>query len=199
VASCVVSVRRVRCQEGVTEHQNITGVARGRLSGAAAGAGAPLQAVRQGKCRRRGPAADRRGAGQISQGARRCASGAGLWRLTLVGVARSDRRPGQRAAVVYGVATPGDPEATPGRTPRGRDPATKASVSESRVMPQEQRVKRVGSGRVPGLGPAKRLARLLSQFGGLQGVMRAGVADLNGLAGIGANGAKSYDKLHPGS
>ena len=37
---------------------------------------------------------------------------------------------------------------------------------------------------VPGLGPAKRRA-LLQHFGGLQGVLRAGVADLELVAGIG--------------
>ena len=52
---------------------------------------------------------------------------------------------------------------------------------------------------VPGLGPAKRRA-LLKHFGGLQGVMRAGVADLTQVNGIGAALARSlYDHLHPGS
>jgi excinuclease ABC subunit C len=52
---------------------------------------------------------------------------------------------------------------------------------------------------VPGLGPAKRRA-LLTHFGGLQGVMRAGVADLTEVAGIGAALARTlYDHLHPGS
>ena len=52
---------------------------------------------------------------------------------------------------------------------------------------------------VPGLGPAKRRA-LLKHFGGLQGVMRAGVADLTQVSGIGATLARSlYDHLHPGA
>jgi len=52
---------------------------------------------------------------------------------------------------------------------------------------------------VPGLGPAKRRA-LLKHFGGLQGIMRAGVADLTEVEGIGATLARSlYDHLHPGS
>lgn len=51
---------------------------------------------------------------------------------------------------------------------------------------------------VPGLGPAKRRA-LLRHFGGLQGVLRAGVADLERVEGIGATLARSlYDHLHPG-
>ena len=52
---------------------------------------------------------------------------------------------------------------------------------------------------VPGLGPAKRRA-LLQHFGGLQGVMRAGVADFEQVNGIGASLARSlYDHLHPGA
>jgi excinuclease ABC subunit C len=52
---------------------------------------------------------------------------------------------------------------------------------------------------VPGLGPAKRRA-LLSHFGGLQGVVRAGVADLSQVKGIGTALAKViYDHLHPGA
>jgi excinuclease ABC subunit C len=52
---------------------------------------------------------------------------------------------------------------------------------------------------VPGLGPAKRRA-LLSHFGGLQGVLRAGVADLALVKGIGTALAQViYDHLHPGA
>ena len=52
---------------------------------------------------------------------------------------------------------------------------------------------------IPGLGPAKRRA-LLQHFGGLQGVMRAGVADLTQVGGIGATLARSiYEHLHPGA
>jgi len=51
---------------------------------------------------------------------------------------------------------------------------------------------------IPGLGPAKR-RQLLKHFGGLQGVMRAGIADFEKVAGIGAALARSlYDHLHPG-
>jgi excinuclease ABC subunit C len=52
---------------------------------------------------------------------------------------------------------------------------------------------------VPGLGPAKR-RELLKAFGGLQGVLRAGVADLERVKGIGAGLAQViYDHLHPGA
>jgi excinuclease ABC subunit C len=52
---------------------------------------------------------------------------------------------------------------------------------------------------VPGLGPAKR-RELLHHFGGLQGVLRAGAADLSQVRGIGATLAQViYDHLHPGA
>jgi excinuclease ABC subunit C len=52
---------------------------------------------------------------------------------------------------------------------------------------------------VPGLGPGKRRA-LLTHFGGLQGVLRAGVADLSQVKGIGTALAQViYDHLHPGA
>nr|PZN68603.1 MAG: excinuclease ABC subunit C [Pseudomonadota bacterium] len=52
---------------------------------------------------------------------------------------------------------------------------------------------------VPGLGPARRRA-LLQHFGGLQGVMRAGVPDLAQVKGIGPALAQLiYDRLHPGA
>jgi excinuclease ABC subunit C len=52
---------------------------------------------------------------------------------------------------------------------------------------------------VAGLGPAKR-RDLLAHFGGLQGVQRAGVADLAQVKGIGPTLAQViYDHLHPGA
>jgi len=52
---------------------------------------------------------------------------------------------------------------------------------------------------VPGLGPAKR-RMLLRHFGGLQGVLRAGIADLEQVKGIGPQMAQViYDHLHPGA
>jgi excinuclease ABC subunit C len=52
---------------------------------------------------------------------------------------------------------------------------------------------------VAGLGPARRRA-LLRQFGGLQGVLRAGVEDLARAPGIGPALAQSiFDHLHPGA
>jgi excinuclease ABC subunit C len=52
---------------------------------------------------------------------------------------------------------------------------------------------------IAGLGPARRRA-LLTHFGGLPGVLRAGVADLERVAGVGTVLARTlYDHLHPGA
>jgi excinuclease ABC subunit C len=52
---------------------------------------------------------------------------------------------------------------------------------------------------IAGLGPARRRA-LLRHFGGLQGVLRAGVEDLGRAPGIGpALAASIYEHLHPGA
>ncbi|MGH8275891.1 MAG: excinuclease ABC subunit UvrC, partial [Steroidobacteraceae bacterium] len=122
--------------------------------------------------------------------------------LTLVGVAKGpDRRPGQERLFVYGAAGALSPEAhSPGSrlVQRIRDEAHRFAITghrRKRARRYNESVLEV----VPGLGPAKRRA-LLRHFGGLQGVMRAGVADLAQVAGIGATLARSlYDHLHPGS
>ena len=52
---------------------------------------------------------------------------------------------------------------------------------------------------VAGLGPARRRA-LLRHFGGLQGVLRAGIEDLGRAPGIGPALAQAiYEHLHPGA
>jgi len=52
---------------------------------------------------------------------------------------------------------------------------------------------------VPGLGPSRR-RNLLKHFGGLQGILRAGVEDLMAVHGISRVLAENvYDHLHPGS
>jgi excinuclease ABC subunit C len=51
---------------------------------------------------------------------------------------------------------------------------------------------------IPGLGPTRRRS-LLTHFGGLQGVLRAGVNDLEKVSGVGGAMARSiYEHLHPG-
>ncbi|HXY76219.1 MAG TPA: excinuclease ABC subunit UvrC [Steroidobacteraceae bacterium] len=122
--------------------------------------------------------------------------------LPLVGVAKGpDRRPGQERLFVYGISTPliSAAHAPAARLiQRIRDEAHRFAITGHR----RRRARRYNESVlevVPGLGPAKRRA-LLKHFGGLQGVMRAGVADLTQVAGIGTTLARSlYDHLHPGS
>jgi excinuclease ABC subunit C len=126
----------------------------------------------------------------------------GFGDIMLVGVAKGpDRRPGQERLFVYGAAAPRVPEAhSPASRliQRIRDEAHRFAITGHR----RKRARRYNESvleAVPGLGPAKRRA-LLTHFGGLQGVMRAGVADLTEVAGIGAALARTlYDHLHPGS
>ena len=119
----------------------------------------------------------------------------------LIGVAKGpDRRPGQERLFVFGAAVPRILEA---HSPalrliqRIRDEAHRFAITGHR----RKRARRYNESvleTVAGLGPAKRRA-LLKHFGGLQGVMRAGVADLQEVAGIGASLARNiYDHLHPG-
>jgi len=141
------------------------------------------------------------GAGQIAE-VHGVLAGLGFADLALVGVAKGpDRRPGQERLFVYGSPAAVILEA---HSPalrfiqRIRDEAHRFAITghrRKRARRYNESVLEV----VPGLGPAKRRA-LLKHFGGLQGVMRAGVADLTQVAGIGATLARSlYDHLHPGS
>ena len=51
---------------------------------------------------------------------------------------------------------------------------------------------------IPGLGPVKR-RELLKQFGGMQGILRAGVDDFVQIRGLGRELAEAiYEHLHPG-
>jgi excinuclease ABC subunit C len=141
------------------------------------------------------------GAGQISQ-VHDVLAELGFADLVLVGVAKGpDRRPGQERLFVYGAGAAVTPEAhAPAARliQRIRDEAHRFAITghrRKRARRYNESVLEV----VPGLGPAKRRA-LLKHFGGLQGVMRAGVADLTQVSGIGATLARSlYDHLHPGT
>jgi len=141
------------------------------------------------------------GVGQISQ-VHEVLAELGSADLVLVGVAKGpDRRPGQERLFVYGANAPVTPEAhAPAArlVQRIRDEAHRFAITghrKKRARRYNESVLEV----VPGLGPAKRRA-LLKHFGGLQGVMRAGVADLTQVSGIGTALARSlYDHLHPGS
>lgn len=121
--------------------------------------------------------------------------------LPVIGVSKgADRRAGQERIHLPGEAAPripGPDSAALKLIQRIRDEAHRFAIAGHR----RRRARRFSESileTVPGLGPAKRRA-LLRHFGGLQGVLRAGVADLERVEGIGATLARSlYDHLHPG-
>jgi excinuclease ABC subunit C len=121
--------------------------------------------------------------------------------VTLIGIAKgAERRPGQERLFVFGSNVPLmlEPHSPASRLiQRIRDEAHRFAISGHR----RRRARRYNESvleTVPGLGPAKRRA-LLRHFGGLQGILRAGTADFEEVAGIGAALARSlYDHLHPG-
>jgi excinuclease ABC subunit C len=121
--------------------------------------------------------------------------------LPVVGVSKgADRKAGQERLHLPGEDAPRipGPESVSLRlVQRIRDEAHRFAIAGHR----RRRARRFSESileTVPGLGPAKRRA-LLRHFGGLQGIMRAGVADLERAEGIGATLARSlYDHLHPG-
>ena len=141
------------------------------------------------------------GLGQIS-GVHEVLTELGFADLTLVGVAKGpERRAGQERLYVYGLERAVVPEAHGPASrliQRIRDEAHRFAITGHR----RRRARRYNESvleAVPGLGPAKRRA-LLKHFGGLQGIMRAGVADLTQVSGIGATLARSvYEHLHPGA
>jgi excinuclease ABC subunit C len=127
---------------------------------------------------------------------------AGLPPERLVGVSKGpDRRPGQERLHRLGHAVPMVPGAESAALrliQQLRDEAHRFAITGHR----RRRARRFNESileAVPGLGPAKRRA-LLTHFGGLHGVLRAGVADLEQVAGIGPALAQAlYDQLHPGA
>jgi len=141
------------------------------------------------------------GAGQVDAAVAALAE-AGCEGLAVVGVAKgADRRPGQERLFL-----PSDPipislaadSAALHFIQRVRDEAHRFAITGHRRR-RARRYKESILETVPGLGPARRRA-LLTHFGGLQGIMRAGVADLEKVVGVGAAMARSlYDHLHPGA
>jgi len=127
---------------------------------------------------------------------------AGVDGLAVVGVSKgADRRVGQERLHRAGEPTPIVLEADSAALhfiQRVRDEAHRFAITGHR----KRRARRYHESvleAVAGLGPARRRA-LLTHFGGLQGVMRAGIADLEKVPGVGASMARSiYDHLHPGA
>jgi len=110
----------------------------------------------------------------------------------------ADRRPGQERLFLAGeehprILAPDSPALH--LIQRIRDEAHRFAITGHRQRRAKARTHSVLE-TVPGLGPRKR-RELLRQFGGLQGVARAGVDDLAKVHGIGRKLAQSiYDTLH---
>jgi len=126
----------------------------------------------------------------------------GFGDLPLLGISKGpDRRAGQerlhRAGAEAPPIVPGAQSPALKLLQRLRDEAHRFAITGHR----RRRARRFNESvleTVPGMGPAKRRA-LLQHFGGLQGVMRAGRADLEAAPGIGPTLAQNlYDALHPG-
>jgi len=125
----------------------------------------------------------------------------GISGITLVGVAKgADRRPGQEQLFLPGRDTPLILAPDSGALhliQRVRDEAHRFAVAGHR----RRRAKRHSQSileTIPGLGPVKRRA-LLRQFGGLQGILRAGIDDFTQVRGLGRELAEViYEHLHPG-
>ncbi len=119
--------------------------------------------------------------------------------VCVAGVAKgADRRPGQERLFLAGeehplILAPDSPALH--LIQRIRDEAHRFAITGHRQRRAKARTHSVLE-TVPGLGPRKR-RELLRQFGGLQGVARAGVDDLAKVHGIGRKLAQSiYDTLH---
>ena len=119
--------------------------------------------------------------------------------VPVAGVAKgADRRPGQERLFRPGQEAP---LILPPDSPalhliqRIRDEAHRFAITGHRQRRAKARTESVLE-TVPGLGPRKR-RELLRQFGGLQGVVRAGIDDLAKVHGVGRKLAQSiYDTLH---
>ena len=140
------------------------------------------------------------GKGQLAQAAR-VLDELEVRGVALIGVAKGpDRRAGQEQLFSLGrdsaTILPPDSSALH-LIQRVRDEAHRFAVAGHR----RKRAKRHSESileTIPGLGPVKR-RELLKQFGGLQGVLRAGVDDLVRIRGLGQHLAELiYEHLHPG-
>lgn len=122
--------------------------------------------------------------------------------LAVVGVSKgADRRPGQERLHLPADPIPVILEADSAALhfiQRVRDEAHRFAITGHRRR-RARRYRESILETVPGLGPSRRRA-ILTHFGGLQGVMRAAVGDLEKVTGVGAAMARSiYDHLHPGA
>ena len=140
------------------------------------------------------------GKGQLAEAAK-VLDELGIEGVTLIGVAKgADRRAGQEQLFLLGQDTPTilapDSRALH-LIQRVRDEAHRFAIAGHR----RKRAKRHSQSileTIPGLGPVKR-RELLKQFGGLQGILRAGIDDFIQIRGLGRELAQViYEHLHPG-
>ena len=140
------------------------------------------------------------GKGQLAEAAQ-VLDELGVEGITLIGVAKgADRRAGQEQLFLLGQDTPTilapDSRALH-LIQRVRDEAHRFAIAGHR----RKRAKRHSQSileTIPGLGPVKR-RELLKQFGGLQGILRAGIDDFIQVRGLGRELAQViYEHLHPG-
>jgi excinuclease ABC subunit C len=140
------------------------------------------------------------GKGQLAEAAR-VLEELGITGVTLIGVAKgADRRAGQEQLFLLGRETPTilPPDSSALHLiQRVRDEAHRFAIAGHR----RKRAKRHSESileTIPGLGPVKR-RELLKHFGGLQGILRAGIDDFVQIRGLGRSLAEViYEHLHPG-
>jgi excinuclease ABC subunit C len=140
------------------------------------------------------------GKGQLAEAAK-VLDELGVEGITLIGVAKGvDRRAGQEQLFLLGQDTPTilPPDSRALHLiQRVRDEAHRFAIAGHR----RKRAKRHSQSileTIPGLGPVKR-RELLKQFGGLQGILRAGIDDFIQVRGLGRELAQViYEHLHPG-
>jgi excinuclease ABC subunit C len=141
------------------------------------------------------------GAAQLAEAARMLAE-LSLSIPAVAAVAKgADRRAGQERIFLLGRKSPSilppDSKALH-LIQRVRDEAHRFAISGHRRSRARSRQTSMLEA-VAGLGPARRRA-LLNQFGGLQGVLRAGIEDLARAPGIGPALAQAiFEHLHPGA
>lgn len=129
-------------------------------------------------------------------------AGLGVAIAAVAGVAKGvDRRAGQERIFLAGrkgaSILPQDSKALH-LIQRARDEAHRFAIGGHRRKRARSRQTSMLEA-IGGLGPARRRA-LLRHFGGLQGVLRAGIEDLARAPGIGPSLAQSiYEHLHPGA
>jgi excinuclease ABC subunit C len=141
------------------------------------------------------------GPGQLAQ-AQAALEEEGIAPRLLVAVAKgADRRAGQERLFLAGQDAPSilppDSKALH-LVQRIRDEAHRFAITGHRRARAKSRQASVLE-TIPGLGPSRR-RNLLKHFGGLQGVVKAGVEDLAAVKGISRTLAEAvYDHLHPGA